>query len=284
MPQTRNQELTGQSAFNAYMSKSRRIPMLTASQEVELAKLAKIRGPAGKQARDQLIQANLRYVASIARKQVRPGISLEDLVQEGNLGLLRAADAFDETRGFRFITYARWWVQQFIRAYLEDNGHAVKLPARSAQQISKMNRALALLARRGEPPTEQAIAEIMAVTVEQVRAIADYAKQPISINDPFADGEGELGDHIEDTTAVNPEDAAVESDRQSKVLQSLAKLNDKQRQVIILRFGLDGEGERTLEEISHIWGITRERVRQIEAKALELLKTGDSGRVLKTLR
>jgi RNA polymerase primary sigma factor len=282
MTQTRNNDLVAQSAFDAYMARARKIPLLTAAQEVELTRKVKQGGAAGQRAREIMVTSNLRFVVSMAWRQVRETVSLEDLVQEGNIGLMKAVEKFDETRGFRFTTYARWWIQQAIRTYLDENGFAVKVPARSSQDIAKMNKVVAMLSRSGKQPTDDEVAREMGVSVEVVRDLAEWAKQPISINAPIFDGEGEVGDRLEDKEAVNPEAAAVEVDFKAKIGASLAKLTEQQRNVITLRFGLDGQGERTLEEIGQIYGVTRERIRQIEAKALETLSGGQSGRLLKT--
>jgi RNA polymerase primary sigma factor len=264
------------------MAQARKIPILSAEQEVELAKLVKQGGAAGDRARDRLITSNLRYVVSIAWKQVRDTVPLEDLVQEGNLGLFKAVEKFDHTRGFRFLTYARWWIQQGIRTYLDENGYAFRVPSHSSQKISKMHKAVARLLQRGSDVTDEAVAREMEVTVETVRDLAEWSRHPISIHAPILDGEGQVGDRIEDRDAVNPEAAAIEVDFKAKLTGSLDKLNEKQRQVITLRFGLDGQGERTLEEVGQIYSVTRERIRQIEAKALEILAGGKTGRTLKT--
>ncbi len=282
MTQTRTNANSSQSAFDAYMARARKHPILTADQEIELAKQVKQGGAAGNRAREIMVTSNLRFVVSMAWKQVRDTVPLEDLVQEGNIGLMKAVEKFDETRGFRFLTYARWWIMQAIRTYLDENGFAIKVPARSNQNIAKMNRVVAFLSRSGKQPSDEEVATEMGVDVEVVRDLAEWSKQPISINAPIFEGEGEVGDRLEDKSAVNPEAAAVEVDFRAKIAASLSKLTEKQRNVIALRFGLDGEGERTLEEISHIYGVTRERIRQIEAKALEILGGGQTGRVLKT--
>ena len=273
------------SSFNAYMARARKIPLLTAAQEVSLAKQVRLGGAIGEQARDILITSNLRFVVSIAWKQVRPTVALEDLVQEGNLGLFKAVSKFDETKGFRFLTYARWWINQSIREYLDRNSFAFRVPSSSSQNIHKMNRVLAVLSRDGKQPSDQQVADAMGVEVDFVRDLMQWAKLPVSLHSPLdnEDGESELGDLLQDPEAVNPEDNAITVDFNIKVTGALEKLTEKQRNVIALRFGLDGEGERTLDEISKIYGVTRERIRQIEAKALEILSGGKSGKVLRTL-
>lgn len=271
------------SSFDAYMQQARKIPILTAAQEVALAKQVQEGGAAGNKARDLLITSNLRYVVSIAWRQVRDTVPLEDLVQEGNLGLFRAVEKFDHTRGFRFITYARWWIQQAIRTYLDDNGFAFRVPANSSQKISKMHKAVARLLQRGGEVTDEAVAREMNVDAATVRDLAEWSRHSISIHTPILEeGEGEIGDRIEDKQAVSPEAAAIEVDFKAKLAGSLDKLTEKQRQVITLRFGLDGQGERTLEEVGQVFQVTRERIRQIEARALEILAGGKTGRTLKT--
>ncbi|MBS1991241.1 MAG: RNA polymerase sigma factor RpoD/SigA [Cyanobacteria bacterium SZAS LIN-3] len=282
MTQARHNSDTEQTALQAYMARARKFPLLNAAQEVELTRIFKAGGPQAIRARDAMVNANLRYVVSVAWKQVRDNVQLEDLVQEGNIGLMKAVEKFDETRGFRFITYARWWVQQAIGRYLDENGHAFRLPARSAQRIMRMNRVIAKLSRDGNQPTDAQVAAEMGLSLEEVHELAEYAKQPISINTPVLEGDAEFGDRLEDTAAVNPEAAAVETDFKARIYASLSKLTDRQRQVIVLRFGLDGNREHTLEEVGEIFSVTRERIRQIEAKALEALRGGGSGKVLKS--
>jgi len=284
MTQTRNAALAPQSAFDAYMARARKFPLLTGPQEVELAKAIKAGGAAGERARQTMITSNLRFVVSMAWRQVRENVTLEDLVQEANIGLMKAVEKFDETRGFRFATYARWWIMQSMRTFLDENGFAVKLPARSAFNIGKMNKVVTKLSRGGNKPTETEVAREMGVDVELVRSLAEWSRAPIAMSSPIFDGDGEFGDRLEDKTAVNPEAAAIEQDFNAKIWAALDKLSEKQRQVIILRFGLDGKGVRTLEEISQIYGCTREWIRQIEDKALGILGAGSSGRTLGSFR
>jgi len=271
-----------QSALQMLQAQARRIPLLTAAEEVELTIIARAGGPEGIRARDKMVAANLRYVISAAWKQVRPNVSIEDLIQEGNMGLMKAVEKFDETRGFRFLTYANWWVRQYMTRCLEENGYALRLPNQSAQAIARMNRSVAKLSRGGREPSDAEVAADMGVSIEKVHELAEWSRQPISLNTPIFDGDGEFGDRIEDTHSVDPEAAVMAVDMKERLTASLSKLKDRSREIIVLRFGLEGHKEHTLDEVGKIYNLTRERIRQIEAKALDTLRGGDSGRALKS--
>jgi RNA polymerase primary sigma factor len=282
MAQTRSQQDYGTS-FTAYMAQARKIPFLTAEEEFALAEQIKLGGRVGERARDKLVMSQLRFVVKLAYKQVRPNVSLEDLVQEGNLGLFRAADGFDASKGFRFFTYARWWVMQSLNACLDNNGYAVKLPARGAFNLGKINRAITkLTSLSGSQPSDEEVAREVRLPVETVRALCEFAQSPVSINAPIFDGDAEVGDRIADTSLVSAEDTVVEDDFKSKITDALSILNEREKAVLVGRFGLDGEGEKTLEDLAQVYGITRERIRQIEVKAKEKLAKGATGSMLKS--
>lgn len=270
-------------AFNAYMREARKVALLTPEQEIELATCIKQGGSKGKRAQDALVKANLRLVVSIAWKYVRPNVPLEDLVQEGNLGLIKAVDKFDPALGYRFATYAQWWVRQAVTEYLRENNLAVRIPANRVIQITKMNQAIAAIRRDGSVPTDTAVAAAMNVPVKLVIELAQYAAEPISLNTPIFDGDAEFGDRIEDKGALSPEQSVIGNDLVAKVAGSLDKLETRERDIVTRRYGLDGDEPETLDQLGTKYGVSRERIRQIEAAALKKLAAGQSGKMLKTL-
>ena len=268
-------------ALSLYMAQARKIPLLSAAQEAALARSIQAGGADARAATEQMILANLRLVASIAWKYVRPDVPLEDLVQEGNLGLMHAISKFDPEKGFRLSTYAQWWIHQSVRRYLQENGRLIRLPVRRAEQVAQMNRVIAELSQGGRLPADKEVAARMEVDVDLVRDLAGYAAQPLSLSLPVFDGDSELGATIADEGAENPEDAAVESDFKARLRAALGKLSAREVQVLTWRFGLDGDEPKTLEEVGSIIEVTRERVRQIEAGALKKLARGESGQILR---
>jgi RNA polymerase primary sigma factor len=224
----------------------------------------------------------LRLVLSIARKYARSDLPLEDLVQERNLGLFKALEKFEVDRGFRFATYAQWWVRQSINDYLKANGRDVRLPANRVSQIGLMNQVIAKLSRGGYQPSDVEVAKEMGVSIKFVGELAQYASEPISLSTPVFDGDGEFGDQLEDETA-GPEETLLGSNLVEKLSAALGKLNDRERDIVTRRFGLDGNEPDTQETLALKYSLTRERVRQIEVASLKKLREGDSGRMLMTL-
>lgn len=269
-------------ALNAYMSRARKVPYLTADQEIELINQVKQGGSAAQRAQDALVLSHLRLVLSIARKYARSNLPLEDLVQEGNLGLFKALEKFEVDRGFRFATYAQWWVRQSINDYLKANGRDVRLPANRVSQIGLMNQVIAKLSRGGYQPSDVEVAKEMGVSRKFVGELAQYASEPISLSTPVFDGDGEFGDQLEDD-AAGPEETLLDTNRAEKLSAVLVKLNDRERDIVTRRFGLDGNEPDTLETLALKYSLTRERVRQIEVASLKKLREGDSGRMLMTL-
>jgi RNA polymerase primary sigma factor len=267
-------------ALSLYMRRARKVPLLTAEEEAALARLIQAGGAGSRAAEEQMILSNLRLVAAIAWKYVRPDMPLEDLIQEGNLGLMHAISKFDPEKGFRLYTYAHWWVHQSIRSYIQENGRLVRIPAHRAAQIAEMNKVVAQLSKSGIP-SDVEVAEKMQVDVEFVRELVSYTSQPVSIHTPLFDGEGELGDTLVDETAVGAQQLVEEQDFKTKLRQALAKLKPRQIDVLTLRFGLGGDEPKTLEEVGAIYGVTRERIRQIESAALKELAKGNSGNLLR---
>lgn len=263
-----------------YLKEIGKVPLLTQEEEVDLAK----RIEAGdEEAKKKLIQANLRLVVSIAKKYVGRGLLFLDLIQEGNLGLIRAAEKFDYHRGFKFSTYATWWIRQAITRALADQARTIRVPVHMVETINKLVKTTrALVQRLGREPTEEEIAREMEIPVEKVREILKAAQEPVSLEVPIGEEEdSHLGDFVEDKKIVAPSEAAFQSLLHDQVREILSSLSYREQKVLSLRFGLEDRHPRTLEEVGKFFGVTRERIRQIEAKALRKLKHPSRSRKLK---
>src|SRR5436853_2251122 len=269
-----------------YLREIGRVPRLLAEEEVHLAQIME-RGKAeqlkrvpnrkyldeANAAQRRLTEANLRLVVSIAKKYVGHGISLLDLIQEGNIGLMRAVEKFDVTLGYKFSTYATWWIRQAVTRAIADQGRTIRIPV---HMIEKINRLLhisrRLLQDLGREPTVQDIAQAMGTTISQVQEIIHAAMQPVSLETPIGEEEdSKLGDFIEDSTVEAPHEEAVHQLLKEQIEDVLKSLTEREQRVIRLRFGLSDGHSRTLEEVGKELSVTRERVRQIEAKALSKL-------------
>ncbi len=285
-----------------YLKEIGKVPLLTAAQEVDLAKKieagvqatekleeAEAKGieldPAerrrlerlehiGLQAKKQLVEANLRLVVSIAKRYVGRGMLFLDLIQEGNLGLIRAVEKFDYSKGFKFSTYATWWIRQAITRAIADQARTIRIPVHMVETINKLIRIQRqLLQDLGREPTPEEIGEQMDMTADRVREILKISQEPVSLETPIGEEEdSQLGDFIEDSDAVVPADAASFSMLQEQLQRVLDSLSERERKVIELRFGLVDGHPRTLEEVGREFGVTRERIRQIESKTLSKLR------------
>lgn len=232
----------------------------------------------GEAARVHLIQANLRLVVSVAKKYVGRGLSFLDLIQEGNIGLMKATDKFDYHRGFKFSTYATWWIRQAITRAISDQSRTIRLPVHVGETINRLKKTSHRLQQILErEPSEEEIAKAMCVTLAKVRQMQDVSRHPMSLETPVgSDGDAFLGDFIEDEAMPAPLELASQQMLRSHIVEALDRLSDRERRIVVLRYGLEDGQFRTLEEVGRDFGITRERIRQIEAKALRKLRQPES--------
>jgi RNA polymerase primary sigma factor len=254
-----------------YLKEIGKVPLLTAEEEVALAKRIERRDM---EAKCRLIEANLRLVVSIAKRYVGRGMLFLDLIQEGNLGLIRAVEKFDYRKGYKFSTYATWWIRQAITRAIADQARTIRIPVHMVETINKLIRVQRqLLQEMNCEPTPEQIAAEMGTTPQKVREILKISQEPVSLETPIGEEEdSQLGDFIEDEDATMPVEAVSEIMQKEELNAVLNQLTHRERKVIELRFGLKGEHPRTLEEVGQKFGVTRERIRQIEAKTLAKLK------------
>ena len=294
-------DLKGEAGFNSvalYLQEISRTPLLTAADEVRLAmameqghyasarlaanpdlapaERARLRGDIarGEAARWRLTEANLRLVVSVAKKYVGRGMPLLDLIQEGNFGLMRAVEKFDYHRGYKFSTYATWWVRQAVTRAIADQARTIRLPVHMVETIGELTRVARTLQQElGREPTVEEIAARMGVTPEKVSDINRASMQPVSLETPIGDDEESyLGDFLEDRNSPEPVEAATQQMLREQVEQVLKSLSSRERRILRLRFGLENGRPHTLEEVGRYFGVTRERIRQVEAKALGKLR------------
>lgn len=263
-----------------YLKEIGRVPLLTADQEIELA-IGMEEGSA--EAKRALVEANLRLVVSIAKRYVGRGMSFLDLIQEGNLGLMRAVDKFDYHRGYKFSTYATWWIRQAITRAIADQARTIRIPVHMVETINKLIRVSRQLVQElGREPLAEEIAEQMDMTPEKVREILKISQDPVSLETPIGEeDDSHLGDFIEDQDVLAPADAAAFELLKEQLEQVLHTLTEREEKVLRLRFGLDDGKPRTLEEVGKRFSVTRERIRQIEAKALRKLRHPSRSKRLK---
>ena len=263
-----------------YLKEIGKVPLLTAEEEIELAKRME---EGDEEAKKRLAEANLRLVVSIAKRYVGRGMLFIDLIQEGNLGLIKAVEKFDYNKGFKFSTYATWWIRQAITRAIADQARTIRIPVHMVETINKLIRvSRQLLQELGREPTPEEIAERMEIPVERVREIIKISQEPVSLETPIGEEEdSHLGDFIQDDNVPVPADAAAFTLLKEQLTDVLATLTERERKVLRLRFGLDDGRARTLEEVGKEFNVTRERIRQIEAKALRKLRHPSRSRKLK---
>ncbi|MFY9218001.1 MAG: RNA polymerase sigma factor RpoD [Tepidanaerobacteraceae bacterium] len=263
-----------------YLKEIGKVPLLSAEEEVELSKRIE---KGDKEAKRKLAEANLRLVVSIAKKYVGRGMLFLDLIQEGNLGLMKAVEKFDYRKGYKFSTYATWWIRQAITRAIADQARTIRIPVHMVETINKLIRVQRqLLQELGRDPLPEEIAEEMNLTVEKVREIMKIAQEPVSLATPIGEEEDSfLGDFIPDDEALAPADAAAYLLLKEQLEDVLESLTPREEKVLRLRFGLDDGRPRTLEEVGQVFGVTRERIRQIEAKALRKLRHPSRSKKLK---
>ncbi|GCE18767.1 RNA polymerase sigma factor RpoD [Dictyobacter kobayashii] len=284
-----------------YLREIGRVPLLNAEEEVRLAQLMergkqeRIRAERlkvtpnrkyvedGEEAQRRLTEANLRLVVSVAKKYIGRGMNLLDLIQEGNIGLIRAVEKFDYTKGYKFSTYATWWIRQAITRAIADQARTIRIPVHMVETINRLIRiSRRLLQDLGREPTSEEIAEQMEISAEKVREIIKVSQEPVSLETPIGEeDDSHLGDFLEDQTALAPAEAASHQLLKEQVEDVLDSLTERERKVLQLRFGLDDGRSRTLEEVGKEFHVTRERIRQIEAKALRKLRHPSRSRKLK---
>ena len=259
-------------SLRLYLREIGKVPLLTADQEVYLAKRIE-RGEMT--AKRQMIEANLRLVVSIAKSYLGRGLSFLDLIQEGSLGLIRAVEKFDYRKGYKFSTYATWWIRQAVTRAIADKARTIRIPVHMVEKLNKVvHIERQLVQRLGREPRPDEIAEELEMTTEEVREILRMSQLPISLEKPIGEEEdSELGDFVEDDQAESPFDSASLTLRRSDIEQALSSLPERERRVIELRFGLDGSQPCTLEEVGKAFGVTRERIRQIENNTLKKLES-----------
>jgi RNA polymerase primary sigma factor len=266
-----------------YLKEIGRVPLLGADDEIELAKKIERGGAEAEEAKKRLAEANLRLVVSIAKRYVGRGMLFLDLIQEGNMGLLKAVEKFDYEKGFKFSTYATWWIRQAITRAIADQARTIRIPVHMVETINKLIRvSRQLLQELGREPTPEEIAEQMELSVDKVREIMKIAQEPVSLETPIGEeDDSHLGDFIEDQEALAPADAAAYELLKEQLEDVLDTLTEREENVLRLRFGLDDGRTRTLEEVGKVFGVTRERIRQIEAKALRKLRHPSRSKRLK---
>ena len=263
-----------------YLKEIGNVPLLSTEEEIELAKKVEEGDEAAKK---KLTEANLRLVVSIAKKYVGRGMPFLDLIQEGNMGLMKAVDKFDYSKGYKFSTYATWWIRQAITRGIADTGRTIRVPVHMVETINKTLRMTrTLLQELGREPTPEEVAERLNVPVSRVREVLKISRDPVSLDTPIGEeDDSHLGDFIEDDSALSPADSAAFSMLREELNTALESLTDRERQVVELRFGLRDGRARTLEEVGREFNVTRERIRQIEAKALRKLRHPSRSKRLK---
>ena len=267
-------------SLDKYLQEIGKEELITVEEEVELAQRIK---KGDQEALEKLTKANLRFVVSVAKQYQNQGLSLPDLINEGNLGLIKAVEKFDYRKGYKFSTYATWWIRQAITRAIADQARTIRIPVHMVETINKLIRvSRQLLQELGREPTPEEIAEEMDMPVDRVREILKISQEPVSLETPIGEEEdSHLGDFIQDDNVPVPADAAAFTLLKEQLVEVLSTLTDREQKVLRLRFGLDDGRARTLEEVGKEFNVTRERIRQIEAKALRKLRHPSRSRKLK---
>jgi len=269
-PKAKREPAQTQDPLKLYVRQIGDGPLLTPAEERELARLKDL---GDEDAKRRLIEANLRLVMSITRNYVNAGVPLLDLIQEGNLGLIRAVEKFDYTLGYKLSTYATWWIRQAVTRAIADQGRTIRLPVHVVEQVRKMTRARRVLTQKlNRDPLPEEIAAESGFDLKRVRELLDLVEDPVSLETPVGDGESIYADMLEDVNAEQPDTVLAELLRTKELQAALIGLNERMRHVLALRFGLNGEKPKTLEEVGTELGVTRERVRQLESRALRELQ------------
>ena len=263
-----------------YLKEIGKVPLLSAEEEIELAKRMEL---GDQEAKKRLAEANLRLVVSIAKRYVGRGMLFLDLIQEGNLGLIKAVEKFDYRKGYKFSTYATWWIRQAITRAIADQAKTIRVPVHMVETINKVVRARRTLTQElGREPSNKEIAEMLGEDEDRVTEIMSFSQDPVSMEAPVGDeDDSHLGDFVQDSNALSPEENAIAEMRNKQISLAMKDLTDREQEVITLRFGLDGNQPHTLEEVGQMFHVTRERIRQIEAKALRKLRHPSRSRKLK---
>ena len=257
-----------------YLKQIEHIPLLTPAEEIELGEKVQARGRGTQEARHRMIRSNLRLVISIAKRYTNMGLTFSDLVEEGNIGLMRAVEKFNPKRGYRFSTYASWWIKQAIMRALSNQGKTIRIPVYVYDMISRWRKVRdGLTQKLNRIPTRREIADLMQVPVQKVKEIENIVGRPGSLNAPVSlDSTAELIDLIQDDATHSPEKELSDVLRDERIHEILNTLDERERKIVVLRFGLEGQDSHTLEEVANEFGITRERIRQIEVTALEKIR------------
>ena len=269
---TKNNGSDTEDIIKLYLAETSRVPLLTISEEIELAKRIEC---GDEEAKKKLCEANLRLVVSIAKRYTNRGLSLLDLIQEGNIGLFKAVGKFDYTKGYKFSTYATWWIRQAITRSLADQARTIRIPVHRVEEINRLMRVQRILIQElNRDPSEKELAERLQISEDKVRELIMNSQEVVSFETPIGDDDDTMvGDLIPDKDSVSGEDYAISLALKNDLVEILKLLSDRERDVIKLRFGLDDGKSKTLEEVGQIFGVTRERIRQIESKALRKLRT-----------
>mgnify|MGYP003971149613 CR=1 FL=1 len=254
-----------------YLREIGTVKLLSAAEEIELAKRMETGDDEAKQ---QMINANLRLVVSIAKKYIGQGLLFLDLIQEGNAGLIRAAEKFDYRKGFKFSTYATWWIKQGVTRAIADQSRTIRVPVHMVETIYKFKKTSRMLMQKlGRQPTEEEVSQETGIPLENIVSIRKYAQLPISLETPIGQEEGsELGNFVEDKKSITPDKRTESNMLRESILSSMDNLNEREQMILKLRFGIDDGRQRTLEEVGKVYGVTRERIRQIEEKALQKMR------------